>query len=419
MNNYSIFIPHAGELYAGSARKKVFEQVKNIKYIIYLAAIHEISERNFYILHKDDNFDLELNLKKYNKSEHSYEWVEPELNKYYPDALKLVIAPTDYHDKYLGILDKIIKFFNNHDNVLLIATSDLTHYDKSTNDILIYPQQLSKIILEEEIINNLINHKYTKNNIICGPYATDSFCYINKKLNYTPGIVLDYYDSSNYDLYGIDKYVINPTKIINHLVSYVSIIYNKKITSNFDDIIALGIIKSIFLQQLYDKKYEYKLRLPIWSKYCTHNTDHSVFVGTSLNDRVNSCTGSYDYNTSENIIRAANSCIRDSIYRWNNPITLNNINILVIKIDILDSKKDWIELQDYMKEFILDGSYGVYLKLYNGLSATYLPSVAKDYKWTKKSYIESLCEKAGGDKSDWMNKNTRIYTYRVRTVSSD
>lgn len=439
---FSAIIPHAGKLYAGQARKKVFDYILKkpvkIEYVIYIASIHNIVKElssEIYSLYQD--FDIGYTFKKYPPSghEHSYEWVKNELNDAFPESKKLVIGPTQSYDKYINLSKKLSNFIlNSKKGVLLLGTTDLIHYGEKFENVgqIEYPERETKSHLEENLILDMIQSSYSKIkdrseniSLMCGPYAIQLFLYINSLLYNSSkknvfGNVLDYYDSSVYDKKGIDKYVIYPSST-KEFVSYVSILYDPSVKKNkngIDNIMALAFVKSILIRNLFRKNYS--LNLEKWHSF--HYRKNGVFVGTSLNGHVNSCYGHFENHTSlaDNIIYAANMCIQDSIERWNNPITVKNINNHRIKIDILDEKKDWKKIQssDFLKEFVVDGTYGVHLTLRNGGSATYLPSVAYEYrdKWSSYEYITNLTQKAGGNGDEW--KFSKIQLYKTTIIES-
>ena len=464
-NFFSAIIPHAGEKYAGQARKKIFDYILKsskvkIKYIIYIASIHNIPVDNegVYLLYKDFDIGGNFIFKEYpsDDHEHSYEWVKDELDKAFPYSKRIIIGPISSSlTSYKDLSNDIANFILDRDNsqgILLLGTTDLIHYGHTFNNygLLEYPERQSKIQIEEDLIMNMIQSSYRnieedlssqrrlsqKISLACGPYAIEMFTHTNslifKKGNISSktvcGNVLDYYDSSVYDKKGIDKYVIYPKHIVDSFVSYVSIIYDfgdysrkYPFKNGIDDDMALGFVKSILLRTLTSNKY--LLELPKFHSF--HRMRNGVFVGTSLDGIVNSCYGRFEQegkSLENNIIHAAKLCVSDSIERWNNPITLSNVNKLQIKIDILDERKDWrtVSLNTFLKEFIVDGSYGVYLTLPNGSSATYLPSVAYDYKgrWTSKNYITNLTQKAGGGGSEWKDSKSKIQLYNTKTIES-
>ena len=174
---------------------------------------------------------------------------------------------------------------------------------------------------------------------------------------------------------------------------------------------ALGVVKSTIESQLLN--YNIEIKLPIWNKF--NYINNGIFVGTEIKNSTNSCNGNFqtdknNIKSSLKIINSAKNCLNDSINRWQNPITLNNLNNHNFKIEILDDINSWQQHNSmYANEkFILDGKYGMFLKLYNGNTATFLPIVSEDNKesWSINNYMTYLSIKAGGEKDDWKHKNS-------------
>ncbi len=426
-------LPHAGEKYAGDARKNIlihFPRYK-IKYIIYISAIHDSKDilPGVYQLYKDTTFGKTPQLPIINKNEHSFDWVENELRTHFPNVKIFVLTPVKKYDTQ--IVKWITTFISNNSNSVLFSTTDLTHHGKQfNNNILKFPQRLHKQYLEEHLIYSLIQrplqmHKikqYTsQSELLCGPYAIQLFCESIKRINYS-GKVVDYYDS-HLENNKLDKYTVTSTHIKN-IVSYVSIIYGPKINSgkinNFDIMLALGSIKSEIIKKI--NKASYRVKLPIWSPF--YNMHQGVFVGTNLNGKTNCSYGRYEttntHKTATKIIEAAGDCLLDAKNRWKIPYSNHLLDKLDYKIELLDPKHKWKKYSGKHTEryFKLNGKQGIYLKLLSGKSATYLPVVAREHKhWTIDKYMENLSEKAGGNKYDW--KKGTIWIYESKSYTWD
>jgi len=433
-------IPHAGKEYAGGARKIIFknlsEKDKYVDYIIYLAALHNPlnSTEKIFILHNDNDIEYNIFLKSEDyvkdlsdgaREEHSFKLVKSELNEYFKNAKILALCPTPYSnlEKLANeIINFIYKINNKNKKVLLFATTDLTHYGKRFNNIslLKFPHQLNKWRREEKLIDNLLKNNIENEdiNIICGPYAIKTFIYISKYFKWNSRVI-DYYDSANYNDSIIDKYRIHFNNN-EEFVSYITIIYG---TFNKDDlllpidiIMGLGVIKSIIHSQLLN--YNIDINLPIWNKF--NNMNNGIFIGTEIEKSTNSSYGNFQINenntkSSMKIINSAKNCLKDSINRWNNPITLNNLSQHKFKIEILDDIKLWKQYYSSQANdiFILDGKQGMLLTLYNGKGATFLPVVSEDNKdnWSINNYMSYLSIKAGGHENDWKNKDSKMSIY--------
>lgn len=427
-------LPHAGKTYAGDARKKLLRYFPRgkIRYIIYISAIHNSTDipEGVYQMHKDKNF-LETpklqDLPKLKTEEHSFKWVEEELRNYFPGVQIFVLTPVKTYTS--NIVNWITNFIRKHNNSVLFSTTDLIHHGENyNNNILSEPYRLSKQNMEENFIHTLVKFplhlpqiKYhTKNkNLLCGPYAVQLFteCISLLKL---PGKVIDYCDSY-LEKNELDKYTIKNNNIPN-LVSYVCILYGKNIKQkdiyNFDIMYALGMIKSEIIKRLTNESYN--IKFPLWSPF--HKLYNGAFVGSSLDGKTNCSYGRYEdkmkTETATKIISAAGDCILDATNRWKIPYSNNNINRINIKLELLDPKSRWkrYRAKKVKQYFSMDGNQGIYLKLNSGKSATYLPVVAKDNNhWSIDKYMESLSEKAGGNKDDWKFGTIWIYSSKSYT----
>ncbi len=440
-----IIIPHAGKEYAGKCRESIFKNVneeKETEHIIYISALHNIKDKenrihilefenehidyfnrgniNNYILNKDD-FTEEV------KKEHSYKWVKEELKETFKKAKILVVCPTPYSDlKNLAndIISYIFKKKNENKKILLIATTDLIHYgNRFNNNIkLNYPEQLDKWRKEENIIQNMLNNNYQEidKELICGPYAIQTFMYISNYFKWNSRVI-DYYDSSNYNKNLLEKYSINLEKKEKEFVSYVSIIYGDFEKDNIllpiDIILGFVVIKTIITLKLLNIEIK-DIRLPKWNKF--NEMTNGIFISTQINNKTNSCTGIFELeennlNSSLKITKIAENSVDDSINRWKNPIKIDDIDKYIIKIEIIDNLKDWKEYDsdEIIKNFKLSESNGIFLKLYNNNNATYLPVVAIENKdiWSVEDYMNNLSIKAGGNKEDWKIKGSKIKKY--------
>ena len=439
-NLCGIIIPHSGIDYGGNARKIIFENLvkkdRDVKYIIYLAALHNSvnTTNKVLILKNNDLFkSLFFNINNYEINdiplcginEHSYEWVKDEIKYYFKKAEILVMAPTPITD-IVSLGDDIIRFIKKtNEKILLIATTDLIHYGERFNNIglLEYPQQLNKWRLEENLIDDLLNNKMTDNNskIICAPYAIKTFIYISNYYKWNSRVI-DYYDSSNNKSNLIDKYAICYNKKKQEFVSYVSMIYgvfkNNNLLLPLDIIQCLSLVKSCLECKLNDRND--LLLLPKWNKL--YNYTNGIFVGTELNNNTNSCIGQFQKkdDNMNSIVKIYTSCqniLNDAKNRWSSEITINNIEKLNYKIEIIDDINIWKEYLalDIETKFNFNGKEGILLNLYNDKSSTFLPVVAKDNinRWSIIDYIDNLSIKASGYKEDWKNKDSKIKIYKT------
>ena len=422
-------IPHANKKYCGDIRSKIFKKLsKDTDFIIYIASLHKVKESDkVFLIHKTLGFpEIKLNFTPIDYLEHSYYWVEKELNSYFPKVKLLVIAP-DKNINFTKLSIKIKKFLQINPKTLVIATTDLIHYGNQFDNLgsLMFPEQMNKILYEEELIDNLIKKPIngkkiiniiTSNNFLtCGTYAILLFSLIMEKLNWY-GKVVDYYDSyssQKKDL--LDRYIISPYKL-DSFVSYVGIIYSSNLNQNkissFDIFMALGLIKSNIIFNTLGLSTR-SLRLPNWSPL--NRIFGGVFVGSETPEgKTNCCYGRFENKTSVaiKIKEASDDCFKDAETRWVIPYQKNLLNHYLYKLELLDNKKKWkrIDAKKIKERFNLDSNQGIYLTLEDGKSATFLPIVSRQKpKWNIETYMNQLSLKAGGHFDDW--KTGQIYIY--------
>jgi predicted class III extradiol MEMO1 family dioxygenase len=442
-NCRAAIIPHAGEKYAGDCRKNAFINLnKNVKYIIYIAAIHNSYglDKDCYLLKKDNDFPDLLNIPDLPHSEHSFDWVESELRRNFTQAKILAFSPLSLNINYI---EKITNFMKENNDCILLSTTDLVHYGKKFKNInlLNYPEKLKKQMFEEEFLYQItkkninlrkINKLVKQDNLMCGPFAINMFMNIIKNLSYN-GKIVDYYDSSSSmekDL--LNKYTIKPEST-EEFVSYVSVVYgkslNKHYMTKFDIMIAIGMVKSKIYQDVFDQNSKYKLSFPKWSTF--NKRKHGIFVGTELNNQTNCSYGRFeDGNSSSNkIMEAAGDCKKDASGRWLIPYSEDNLEKIKYKVELLDSKNIWERItgNQVLEKFKFDGKHGMKISFPDGAGATYLPVVAKDYldEWSIKDYMNNLTSKAyGGIKENnlekkWNNSEVKVDLYKSVSYTWD
>tara|TARA_B110000858_G_scaffold196010_1_gene253748 strand:- start:3502 stop:4887 length:1386 start_codon:yes stop_codon:yes gene_type:complete len=442
-NLKGIILPHAGIQYAGPARNNIFQNLthtdKQITKIIYLSALHDsrYSSEEVFILENNSIFDnyFENTKCKYNidylsdgaKNEHSYKWVKDELLFFFKNTKILVICPTPLCNHKDLAIDIINYISNENEKIILISTTDLIHYgDRFNNlDFLEYPYTYNKIMKEENTIDNLLNNRLTNydENIMCGRYAIKTFLFISKYYNWNARVI-DYYDSSMYNENNIKKHEINFNKEKKEFVSYVSIIYGNFENDNnllpIDIFQSYGLIKSSLYSKLYN--IDIIISIPKWNRF--NYIYDGIFISTELDDITNSCIGIFQNNdkiTSANkIMNSTKGSLNDSIVRWNNPITIDNLNKLNIKIEIIDDISKWkcFNSNTCFDNFNLESNQGMYLKLYNNKTSTFLPSVAENNKniWSIEDYMNTLSLKSGSSKDFWKHNDSIMYIYKTKNI---
>ena len=456
-----LILPHAGQKYAGPARREALSYVSpNTKYLIYIASLHKLDNTDHIYLLEGNNYyqeqirqsGLPFKLdKKVKSEEHSYQWVKPELLQYFQPNLKiLAIAPSNHVDLN-KLTSWLIKVYNQHKlETVIIATTDLTHYGSNfhNSSLLSFPEKLNCQIREEQLIialtqADLKNHKLLQETS-CGPYAILIFLKLAKQLNWL-GRVVDYYDSHqirvatknfNQPLNSLNLYTISHQPVQN-LVSYVSLIYGNYPSDIYLSLLPLdlnlvfGFFKTIISFQLYQVDFPlHNLTLPSWTPFS--RMKNGVFIGSELQGQTNCCTGIFQSSKStlQNINLASQNCQSDALSRWNLPYKIDNLDLLGYKLDILTEKSKWktypaIEAEQH---FNLDSHLGMQLIFSDGHQAIFIPQVAEDHQdsWTVRDYMRNLTVKAYGDGRSgekWREPNfkniIKIFSSQTYSLNND
>ena len=499
-------IPHAGEKYAGECRKELFIKINNTinntinnkdrrkdreNIIIYISALHNpILRTNKVLIYADNEYiyrdfihDSNVNSRKmiskksrrksrkrtkidhlqfmmtnihHEEKEHSYIWVENELNHNFKNIKGIIVlTPSNLTDNKL-LAQKIYNYSRQRRkkyNILVFATTDLIHYGprfSETRSILQRPYLHDKIVKEERIIECMKKkdidgfNANANSNILCGFHAIKTFLFLSSLAKWS-GEVCDYYDSHMIKLSRkmqepMLKYCIDfDFGEKDTFVSYVSIFYSNKhhrtninSSNNISPIdikLALGLLRNYITFQTNNYKHILPdLRLPIWSNF--YNISNGIFVGTDIDGKTNCSKGNFETGNSLsaiNISNASKTCIEDANNRWRRPYIRTLLSKYTYKIEVLQTAKYWHIVKPYKLDKILsthdsrlNTNIGVYLTLKSGHSATYLPVVAAENPlWSVDKYMNSLANKAypgsgfgtGSGNMDWreMSKSIKVY----------
>ena len=99
---------------------------------------------------------------------------------------------------------------------------------------------------------------------------------------------------------------------------------------------------------------------------------------------------------------AASAAFDDSRF---NPLSADELKDLEIEISVLTPLEKVTDIND-----IEVGKHGLYVKkgFYSGLL---LPQVASEYSWTRQTFLEETCRKAGLPRNAWKEKGTEIFMF--------
>ena len=288
-------------------------------------------------------------------------------------------------------------------NVLLIASSDLSHfhsYDKAV--------ELDKIVLNhiERFDPEGLNRDLRQGRCeACGGGPIISIMLAAKALGANKGKVLKYLNSG--DVTG-DR---------GRVVGYAAGLFYKtaggteKMKEEKKVGVDLGlndqekktlhhIAKTVIENKARGKAVpEFKVDAPILKE------NRGAFVTIQKKGQLRGCIGYIEgrgplYKTVEEMAEAA--AFRDPRFM---PVTDRELPDLDIEISVLTPLKRIIDVNE-----IEVGKHGIYIKKgwYSGLL---LPQVATEYGWDRQTFLEHTCNKAGLPSSAWKDKNAEIYIF--------
>jgi AmmeMemoRadiSam system protein B/AmmeMemoRadiSam system protein A len=144
---------------------------------------------------------------------------------------------------------------------------------------------------------------------------------------------------------------------------------------------------------------EFKVDAPILKE------SRGAFVTINKKGQLRGCIGHIEgrgpvYRTVEEMAEAA--AFQDPRF---NPVTERELPDLEIEISVLTPLKRVTDINE-----IEVGKHGIYIKKgwYSGLL---LPQVATEYGWDRNVFLEHTCQKAGLPSNAWKDKNTEIYIF--------
>jgi hypothetical protein len=289
------------------------------------------------------------------------------------------------------------------ENVLLIASSDLSHYHPYDKAV-----ELDRIVLnhivrfDPEGLNQDLKQGRCE---ACGGGPIISIMLAAKALGANKGKVLKYLNSG--DVTG------DRSRVVGYGAGlfYRTAGGTEKMKEEKKVGIDLGlsepekktlhhIAKTVIENKVRGQAVpEFKVDAPILKE------NRGAFVTLQKKGQLRGCIGYIEgrgplYKTIEEMAEAA--AFRDPRFM---PVTDKELSDLEIEISVLTPLKKIADVNE-----IEVGKHGIYIKKgwYSGLL---LPQVATEYKWDRLTFLQQTCTKAGLPSNAWKDKNTEIYIF--------
>ncbi len=287
-------------------------------------------------------------------------------------------------------------------NVLLIASSDLSHFHPYEKAV-----ELDRIVLNridqfdpEGLSKDLQSGRCEA----CGGGPIISIMLAAKALGANKGKVLKYLNSG--DVTGDRSRVVGYGAGVFYKTGGTEKMKGEKkvgidLGLNEEDKKTLHHIAKTVIENLAKGKHvpEFKVEAPMLKE------NRGAFVTIQKRGQLRGCIGYIEahgplYKTIEEMAGAA--AFRDPRF---SPVTERELPDLEVEISVLTPLKRITDVDE-----IEVGKHGIYMKQgwYSGLL---LPQVATEYGWDRKTFLEHTCQKAGLPTTAWKDKSTEIYIF--------
>jgi len=438
-NIIAMVVPHAGYIYSGQIDADAYNQVKDNKYdlIVILGTNHTTAgftgisvypEGAFAaplgdlridniaaseLLKRDSDVNTDLSV---HKEEHSIEVQIPFIKYLFPDVkiLPVIVGEPDIEmcTRFGKTLADIVK----NKKVLIIASSDLSHYP-AFNDAVKVDNTTLKTISElnpAEIIS--VMQKQMNTNIhqlvtcACGEAPIIAAVITAKELGANSASIISY-SNSGY----------NPLGSTDRVVGYGSVVIAKGKTGALNDVNGV-ITNNSYVLTSSDKKELLNYARKTLEEYFeaqvvplprNMNTmlkiKRGVFVTLKEHGELRGCIGRMTEDTplTTNVgAMALQAAFNDTRF---SPLRKEELYKVEIEISVL-TPFTRVESADN----IVLGRDGVVVKK-SGRQAVFLPQVADETGWDKEEFLDQLCRKAGLSPGDW--KNAELYTFQADVFS--
>lgn len=431
----AIIVPHAGYIYSGQIDADAYNQIKKNKYdlIVILGTNHTIAgftnisvyPKGWFatpigkleiddkvaeqLLKKDDDVTADLSV---HEKEHSIEVQIPFIKSLFPQVkiLPIIVGIPDIEmcTKFGKTLANLLK----HKKVLVVASSDLSHYPNFNDAIKVDNKTLKTIagLNPEEIVSEM-QDQMNKNisqlvTCACGEAPIIAAVELAKELGAKSASIISYSNSGYNSIGSTDR-----------VVGYGAVVISKSKSSPIPDVDSI-VADNSYKLTLSDKqtllKYTRKtldqyfkvqvLPLPrnINSKL---KIKRGAFVTLKKNGELRGCIGhmSEDTPLCTNVgAMALQAAFNDKRF---SPLRQEELSQVEIEISVLTP---FTKIRN-ADEIVL-GRDGVIVKKGNK-QAVFLPQVATETGWSKEEFLDQLCYKAGLKAHDW--KDADLFTFQA------
>ncbi|MDD5070290.1 MAG: AmmeMemoRadiSam system protein B [Candidatus Omnitrophica bacterium] len=412
-----IIVPHAGYIYSASVAAEGFKAVGNVNpdTIILLGPSHRylfkgiavfsgegfINPLGTIITDKDSLDKLRLPFvnfeSKYFDNEHSIEVQLPFVKKLFPESKIVAVLFSDTNYSQLQQFAEKLYDISKEKKILIIVSSDLSHYHSLDEAKKIDLSTINLIISNKS--EDLWKTRGFGKGRACGVSAIVAF--------------LEYL--SHYDLkLSALSYLTSAARTLDEskVVGYASLIGYKnkddKKEAKMEEYSLKIEEKTQLLKIARDTLTQYFAEGPVEKKsnsFSNLNEKRGVFVTLKKNRRLRGCIGRIVadkplYQLVSDV--TIDSAVNDPRF---SPVEKDELNEIEIEISVLTP---FVQVRD-LNEIVV-GEHGLIIK--KGFdSGLLLPQVASEYGWDRETFLEQTCLKAGLNQQDYKDKSTKIYRF--------
>jgi len=425
-----IIAPHAGYVYSGHVASAAYKQIQNHQFdaIVVLSPSHRIGF-DYISIYNGDFYETPLgkipvdkslakslvtedndimfsdigHLKKdvFTMGEHALEIQLPFIQMVQKNVKIIpIVIGTQSYQKIELLGKRLMKLRNNH-NILIVASSDLSHFHDYEACKQIDKKLINAVKTNEpkSFYKNLNKNKYEA----CGGSCITALMIATGEISEIK--ILKYANSG--DIQGGDK---------NSVVGYLSAAFyegkEKEMSENL-----LTIDEQKMILKLAEESVKYYVNgleakvpenIPPIAK-----EKRGAFVTLHKNDQLRGCIG-YILPIKplyETIIEMAEAAaLRDPRF---NPVTPKELDDVDVEVSVLTIPR---VIEDV--NVIEVGKHGIIISqgYQQGLL---LPQVATEYGWNRETFLKHTCNKAGLPTDAWKNKNTEIKIFSAQVFNRE
>ncbi len=428
----ALLCPHAGYQFSGQVAAYSFRELEGRHYdtVIIIGPSHHIKldgasvgDWDFYetplgrvkvdkkMAERIRNYSPKLRfLSSAHQREHSVEVEVPFLQRVLKDFLIVPIVMGNSTPENCQILSQAILKAIGNQKVLLVASSDMSHYPTYDNACKVDRQTLSAIeSFDQAKVFQSDSDILSKGipNLGCtlcglGPVATVMM--VAKGMGAEKVEVLHYANSGDVEVGG--------RKNKDRVVGYGAVaFYTPKIKTQGGESMNLTDEEKTELLRIARTTLEHILRKEETPEF-EPKSDRlrekgGVFVTLTNQGRLRGCIGHFPADTplykivSQMAVAAATQDYRF----YYNPVTLEELDQLRIEISVLSPMKRITDVNQ-----IRMGVDGIYIKQ-GAQAGTFLPQVATETGWSREEFLNHCCQDKAGLPPECWKKGAEIYTY--------